>query len=156
MLCQFVSGMIPEFDRSGLLPEGIHWTDMLAIHKRYCRNSLRLRLFGGLERGLIALRDAGCQTVYLNGSFITAKEYPADYDLCWDPMGVKLAALDPVFLDFSNRRAAQKAKYFGEFFPADSRAERNSPFRTFLNFFQTDKATGNKKGIIGINIHVRV
>jgi hypothetical protein len=148
--------MIPEFDRSGLLPEGIHWTDMLAIHKRYGRNGLRLRLFAGLERGLIALRDAGCQNVYLNGSFITSKEYPADYDVCWDVKGVKLAALDPVFLDFSNRRAAQKTKYLGEYFPADSRAELSSPFRTFLNFFQTDKATGNKKGIIGIGIAVRV
>lgn len=148
--------MMPEFDKSGLLPEGIHWTDMLAIHKRYGCNSLRLRLFGGLERALVALRDAGCQTVYLNGSFITSKEYPADYDVCWDTKGVNLAALDPVFLDFSNRRAAQKAKYLGEFFPADSRAEVTSPFRTFLNFFQIDKATGNKKGIVGINIAPKV
>ena len=144
--------MIPEFDRSGLLPEGIHWTDMLTIQKRYGFNDLRLRLFGGLQRGFIALRDAGCRVAYVNGSFITSKEFPGDYDVCWDARGVDITLLDPVFLDFTNGRAAQKAKFLGEFFLADSRAESSAPFRRFLDFFQTDKATGNKKGILGIKL----
>ena len=50
--------------------------------------------------------------------------------------------LDPVLVDFSNLRAAQKAKYFGEFFPAHLPAERSAPYRMFLDFFQTDKGTG--------------
>jgi hypothetical protein len=145
--------MIADFNASGLLSEGIHWAkDMDEIQKRYGQNGHRQRLLKGLERALAALHVAGCSVLYLDGSFITVKEYPADYDACWEVKGVKLVALDPVFLDFSNRRAAQRAKYFGEFFPAHLQAEATSPFRTFLNFFQTDKVTGAKKGIVGINI----
>jgi hypothetical protein len=144
--------MIPAFAESGLLPDGIHWADMNEIRNRYGHNVHRQRLMSGLARALKALRSAGCSTVYLDGSFVTAKEFPGDYDACWESEGVSLADLDPVLLDFSHRRAAQKAKYFGEFFPADFRAEPTSPYRTFLNFFQTDKSTGDKKGIIGINL----
>jgi hypothetical protein len=90
--------------------------------------------------------------LYLDGSLVTAKDYPGDYDACWDPVGVRIAELDPVFRDFSNLRAAQKAKYFGGFFPSTARAEATSPFRIFLNFFQLDKDSGVKKGIIGITI----
>lgn len=148
--------MIPEFDKSGLLPEGIHWTDMLEIRKRYGFNDVRLRLFSGLERAFIALRDAGCGVAYVNGSFVTEKEFPGDYDVCWDANGMDFAKLDPVFWDFNNLRAAQKAKYFGEFFPADTRAESAPPFRIFLDFFQSDKLTGNKKGILGVRIKLKV
>jgi len=80
------------------------------------------------------------------------KDFPSDYDACWEMAGVDPGLLDPVLLDFSNRRAAQKAKYHGEFFPASAMAEVTSPFRTFLNFFQVDKLSGDKKGLIGLNL----
>ena len=156
MLCHFDLRVIPEFNQSGLLPEGIHWADMDEIKKRYGQNGHRQRLLSGLGRALVSLHMAGCAALYLDGSFVTAKEDPGDYDACWDAKGVKLASLDPVLLDFSNRRASQKAKYFGEFFPAQLQAEERSPYRTFLEFFQADKATGNKKGIIGITIAISV
>lgn len=148
--------MIPEFNASGLLPEGIHWAGLDELQNRYARNGHRERLFRGLVRALNALRMAGCSALYLDGSFVTAKEYPGDYDACWEVKGVKLGVLDPVLVDFSNCRAAQKAKYFGEFFPAHFTAEKTSPFRTFLTFFQTDKSSGEKKGIIGVNLTVIV
>jgi hypothetical protein len=44
-------------------------------------------------------------------------------------VGVTVRLLDPVLVDFSNLRAAQKAKYFGEFFPAHSPAERSAPYQ---------------------------
>ncbi len=34
-------------------------------------------------------------------------------------MGVDPNHLDPIFLDFSNARAAQKRRFMGEFFPAE-------------------------------------
>jgi hypothetical protein len=88
----------------------------------------------------------------LDGSFITAKEFPGDYDACWYTAGFVLVALDPVLLNFTNKRAAQKAKHLGEFFPANIKAESKSPFRVFLQFFQFDKASGDQKGIIGIKL----
>jgi hypothetical protein len=109
-------------------------------------------LFSGFERGASSLRGAGCRRVYLDGSFVSAKELPNDYDACWEAQGVNILLVDPVLLDFRNLRAAQKAKYFGEFFLAHLPAEATSPFRTFLDFFQTNKNDGSRKGIIGINL----
>ena len=57
---------------------------------------------------------------------------------------------DPVLLDFRNGRAAQKARFGGEFFIAH-RAATPSGTR-FLNFFQRDKSTGEAKGIIAIDL----
>lgn len=45
-----------------------------------------------------------------------------DYDAAWEMLGVDPYRLDPVLLDFSNSRAAMKAKYGGEFFPASFEA----------------------------------
>ena len=59
------------------------------------------------------------------------------------------AKLDPVLLDFTNRRAAQKRKYHGEMFISSLPADGGL---TFLDFFQRDKATGNPKGIIAIDL----
>jgi hypothetical protein len=35
---------------------------------------------------------------------------------CWDPDGVDLDALDPIFFDFASGRANQKARFGGELF----------------------------------------
>ena len=61
-----------------------------------------------------------------------------------------LDGLDPVLLDWSNRRAAQKAKFGGELFIAESVAD---PWgTTYLEFFQHDRATGEPKGILAIDL----
>ena len=46
-------------------------------------------------------------------------------------------------------RAAQKAKYFGELFPAQM--EEDGSGQTFLDFFQINK-TGKSKGIVRIHL----
>ena len=97
-----------------------------------------------------SLRNAGCQTTYLDGSFVSSKLEPGDFDACWDEEGVDLDKLDPVLLIFDDRRAAQKAKFGGEFFPAGWPADERD--RVFLNFFQIDKDTGAKKGIVALDI----
>ena len=89
------------------------------------------------------LKDAGCRTVYLNGSFVTSKTFPNDYDACWEEAGVDPAALDP-------GRAIQKAKYMGELYPASIIADAEG--LSFLEFFQTDKDTGRPKGILAIDL----
>ena len=38
----------------------------------------------GLRAALVNLKGAGCQTAYINGSFVTRKELPNDYDACWE------------------------------------------------------------------------
>ena len=143
--------MIPAHNEHGLLPPGLHWTvnsDELA--ERFAASTRRRRLFDGFLEGVYLLRFAGCKFVYLDGSFVTSKEYPRDFDACWDPQGVELKLLDPVFLDFSNFRLAQKQRFGGEFFPSSATAQ--GPARTFYEFFQTDKDTGEAKGMVGLQL----
>jgi hypothetical protein len=142
---------IPDFDaETGNLPSGIHETTWDEIVAALATNPRRVDLADGLRRALDALRAAGCKRVFVDGSFVTAKEHPGDFDACWDARGVDPRALDPVLLDFTQQRAAQKAKFGGELFIANTAA---TPAGTvFLDFFQIDKATGDSKGIIAINL----
>jgi hypothetical protein len=142
--------MIPGFNRDGRLPPGIHWADLQEIESRFGFSERRRRLLGGLRSALEALRAAGCRKVYIDGSFVTVKHEPGDYDACWDIEGVQVESLDAVFLDFSNSRRAQKKKYLGEFFPAQM--PEGASGRLFLEFFQMDKETGKSKGIVGLNL----
>ena len=103
-----------------VLPPGIHWSSLAEIGARFATNEHRLKLFTGFVSVTEVLRAAGCKTIYLDGSFATEKEIPKDYDGCWEPAGVQVAKLDPVLLDFTNLRAAQKHKYLGEMFLATS------------------------------------
>jgi hypothetical protein len=59
-----------------------------------------------------------------------------------------------VLLDFSNRRAAQKAKYGGELFTAELRAEPGGT--RFIDYFQRDRTAGARKGIIAIDLQESV
>lgn len=117
---------------------------------RYGYNAHRRMLLAGLWAALENLKAAGCRTVWLNGSFVTAKEEPNDFDACWDEAGVDPTALDPVLLTFDSGRRTQKAKYRGEMFPSATIA--NLGGWSFLDFFQTDMETGNRKGIIAIDL----
>lgn len=139
--------MIPQFNDQGNLPLGIHWASWEEIGQRFGFSDKRRFLLEGLRDALVALQKAGCETVYLNGSFVTSKENPADYDGCWDIDSVSLELLDPVLINFSNKQAEQKKKYGGELFP-------NLPDDTpvFLDLFQTDKSSGEGKGIIAIDL----
>ena len=141
--------MAPALTPSGLLPPGIHRATWTEVEERFATTEWRRTLCDGVRRVAESLKEAGCRTLYLDGSFVTSKTHPGDFDGCWDPDGVDARMLDPVLLTFGNRRAAQKAKYHGELFISSSRADGGL---TFLDFFQRDKATGNPKGIIGINL----
>ncbi len=104
-----------------------------------------------LVPALDALKVAGCRRVYIDGSFVTLTigREPGDFDGCWEIAGVNLQQLDPVLMDFTHPRAAQKAKYGGEMFPAEFPADG---IRTFLEFFQRDKHTGAPKGIVALDL----
>jgi hypothetical protein len=146
--------MLPSLDpASGNLPPGIHPATWGEIVARYGTTPHRLRLLAGLKAALDVLRLAGGTRVYLDGSFVTAKVVPNDFDACWELTGVDLSVLDqtePALLDWRQRRAAQKAVFGGELFIASAAAD---PWgTTFLEFFQQDRLTGEPKGIIAIDL----
>ena len=133
-----------------VLPPGVHIASLQAIKQRFAYNRLRVQLYGGLQQACANLATAGCRSLYLDGSFVTEKPEPGDFDACWDPVGVNQRRLDPVFRDFSNLRAKQKQKFGGEFFPSTTQADGQG--RTFIDFFQVEKFTGQLKGIIKIDL----
>jgi hypothetical protein len=143
--------MIPALTAEGLLPPGIHHASWVELERRFGYNPTRRRLLSGLRRAAKALALAGCEVLYLDGSFVTDKEEPGDYDGCWEEGGVDPSRLDPILLTFDHKRVAQKLKYGGELFPANLSAEGSPPSRVFLDFFQADR-DGRAKGIIAIDL----
>lgn len=145
--------MLPPFGDDGNLPPGIHEGDWAEVETRFATNPYRRRLLAGFRAVTTKLVLCGCQRVYLDGSFVSAVPTPADFDGAWELSGVdlrKLRAIEPLLFDFTNRRAAQKAKYLGEMFPAE--AQEASSGRTFIEFFQEDKITGASKGVVVIDV----
>lgn len=141
--------MIPAFDAStGYLPPGIHFATWAEVTARFAVNSHRARLTTGLLNALVNLAGAGCRKVMLDGSFVSEKALPNDYDAAYDTVGVNPYQMDPVFLDFSNARAAMKAKYGGELFPANADAGGGVLYR---DFFLKDR-NGVPKGVIQIDL----
>lgn len=85
----------PPFDPTGRLPDGEYDVDWQELVERFGWNLRRRQLLDGLAEAVELLATAGCRRLWLNGSFVTAKEEPADFDACWDPDGVDLDVLDP-------------------------------------------------------------
>lgn len=135
--------MMPRFDERGQLPPGIHRLAWSEFTSAFGYNDWRRALIRGMRKALANLKRAGCLTVYIDGSFVTRKPYPGDYDGCWDADNVDEDLVDPVLLDMSGRRRLQKWIYGGEMFPLRPAAGA----LTMLEYFQRDKR-GNAKGIV--------
>lgn len=142
---------IPPFDpTTGLLPPGEHDAGWDEIESRFGWTLRRRQLLDGLAEGLALLADAGCTRLWINGSFVTAKDEPGDFDCVWSTLGVDRTVLEdsaPELLDLSDHRAAQKARFGGEFLP---NITETASGRQFAEFFQSDR-DGTAKGIVVID-----
>ena len=134
--------------KSGYLPPGVHLAGWQEVVGRFAGNSHRSRLTAGLLAACRNLSAAGCRVLLPDGSFVSEKPLPADYDGAWETVRVDPDRLDPVLLDFSNGRAAMKAKYLGELFPATALA---APGVVYIDFFRADR-DGIEKGIVKIDL----
>lgn len=130
---------IPLFDERGYLPPGIYETDEVEFNRQFGFNSYRKQLLAGFKAALVSLKQAGCERVYISGSFITDKAEPSDIDGCFEWLYIDESAIDPIFID--SDLDAQKVKYGVEFVFGSNRS----------GFFQTDRY-GNPKGIVVINL----
>jgi hypothetical protein len=146
--------MIPPFQTNGNLPAGIYDVTWIEITTHFGHTPHRLRLLAGLLEAAQTLHQAGSRWVLINGSFVTNKVQPNDIDACYDDTNLDyalLTQLEPSLTDFSNRRAAQKARFHCEFFPA--RAVADSAGRQFQDFFQHDRYNQDK-GIVRLHLPV--
>jgi hypothetical protein len=130
--------MIPPFNNLGYLPPGIYEVTWDEFWERFATNIYRKQLLTGLRLALNSLKVAGCQQVYIGGSFVTDKEKPNDYDGCFEVFGIDENKIDPIFLIPDLQ--AQKDKFYGELLP-------NS---VMVGFFQND-INRQPKGVISLN-----
>lgn len=146
--------MIPALDpASGNLPPGIYETPWDEVVEHFGYTAYRRDLLGGLLDALQVLRAAGCRRVYLDGSFVTTKWEPGDFDVCWEVDGVDLVRLAreaPIFFDLRFPRAAQKGRFRGELLPVRVAGEPSE--RAVFEEFQRDIVTGAAKGILTIDL----
>lgn len=140
--------MIPSFNKNGVLPPGnVHKASWSEFAKRFGANERREYLLTGLEAALSNLRNAGCDFVYIDGGFVTAKEESGDWDGCWQLDRVNVNLVDPVIIDADLFPDKMKKKYKGDLVVHAPRL----PGGDFVGFFQNDR-DGMKKGIILLDL----
>jgi hypothetical protein len=138
--------MIPTFDiATGELPPGEHPAGWAELCERYGWNEHRRWLLAGLQRAAANLRDAGCKFFLLDGSFVSSKEHPEDFDACCDYTGMDPLKISPHLL---MGKKVMKAEFRGEIHPENYVADGLSPFR---DFFQTDR-NGAAKGVVILDL----
>jgi hypothetical protein len=142
--------MLPSFTETGVLPAGVHAASWDQVEERFGGSARREVLLDGLLAAATNLRGAGARVLWLDGSFVTDKEDPDDWDGVWDPSNADLAKVDPALIDPADLAAGrhrQKAKYGGELFVGVETAT-GMPFQMF---FQVDK-NGDTKGIVRLDL----
>jgi len=143
--------VLPELTRDGLLPPGQHTAMWSELRERFGFNTRRRGILGGIRQAAAALSRGGCRRLWIDGSFVTAKTYPADWDGCWDPTDVDPKLVDPALLDFSALgRHRMKVKYLADLFPSSIVEQRTG--LAFVDFFQVDKTSGTGKGLVLLDL----
>jgi len=69
---------------TGLLPVGEHELKWKEICDLFGTTTHRNNLLELLHKVCTILKDAGVSRIWLNGSFVTSKERPGDYDLSYE------------------------------------------------------------------------
>jgi hypothetical protein len=145
--------MIPRFTNEGLLPPGVHETDVGELREKIGWGRKRQGLLEGLEEALELMASCGVTRVYLDGSFVTDKDRPNDidgcYDLAEDVTAEDLERLAPIFPPSPSNRAEAKRRFGVDFFPAA--ATELGSGQPFLRFFQTDRE-GRERGVLSVEL----
>jgi hypothetical protein len=142
--------MIPGFRNNGSLPPGIHKAAWEEVVSRFGSGPRRRELLDGLLAACRDLRKGGVQRVWLDGSFVTKKRDPNDYDGCFSMTELQNDhAIDPVWFDSVQPRSAMKAKFKGELMIAEMLG--GGPGQPYFDFFQKDR-DGKSKGIVELDL----
>ncbi len=141
--------MLPKFTADRTLPPGIYEATIAEFETRFATNLKRKYLFGRLIELMGDLRKIGCETIYIDGSYVTEKELPSDMDICWENDKINLQDARTLLPALFNR-TLQKSIYGADIFPAN--IMESSSGKHFIDFFQTDKETGQPKGIVKIKL----
>jgi hypothetical protein len=92
--------------------------------------------------------SCGCQTVYVDGSFVSKKKYPEDIDICFDPLSVDKREIKKVFPQFYdiNQRGRIRRDQMCHIFTLE---KENTELFDLLN---ADR-DGNPKGLVKLDLN---
>lgn len=145
--------MIPEFNEDGCLPPGIYEASFEEVKARFGFSGKRKKLLQGMADLLNQCRMLHCDILYVDGSFVTAKLSPGDYDACWDTTAEnREEVLNNVLHSLLESDSKTQKEYFGgEIYSAFSKAPL-FPGIFIKDYFQMRKEGVGKKGIIMIKL----
>lgn len=130
-----------------LLAKGIHEKSFEEVERLFKTNERRREIFKGFMSWAREMKEAGCETIYLDGSFVTAKPNPGDFDACWEAFGTKTLPPNSKLLDASNEANDwRKAKFGGDIFP------RFGDYGDRVEKWQFNLRTNEDKGIIKLDL----
>jgi hypothetical protein len=145
---------IPPFDENGNLPKGTWEATIEEVRERFGAYPTRRRMqFGFLMDAIAILKEVGCTTLFLDGSYVTEKILPGDFDalvLSSENGGEAITKIEEKLIHVPQ-------KYRGEFYCAEDLAYDRYLKKTvtFLELFQTEwnnRSELIRKGIIQIQI----
>ena len=144
--------MIPEFDRDGLLPLGLHSASLGEIRAALGFTERRRRLIDGLERFVRVWDESGfLEYCVIDGSFATSKPEPGDIDALLIPKPESL--FSPGFSDLamthSYDREFTKSEFGCEAFFTTGEGDLDE----WMDFFATDRL-GRRRGLIRLEFPI--
>ena len=137
--------MIPKFNRNGYLPEGIYKATLNEIKHRFGTSSpKRKELFNGFQSlfQLLHKHRVNIKAFLLNGSFVTIKESPEDYDcILVVKTSCKFSASEIKQLDIARELFNAHLLVFSE--------EDTNEYHGFIEFFGHDSLL-QPKGLVEV------
>lgn len=145
--------MIPEFETNGFLKEGIYETTFEEMENKLGFSKKRQKLLAAMKNLISYCRCLQCDILHIDGSFVSNKIAPADYDACWDTTAANrndvLRVVEQSLLNSDSE--TQKEDFGGEIYPAFDKSPFNHG-QTILEYFQTIKDSDERKGIIKLKL----
>ena len=138
----------PVFERPELTPMPV-WLSFPQLVAKLGFNDHRLHLLEGLRRASIELRRSGCAAVYVGGSFTGSKEFPSDYDACFNPIGVA-ASLSPLLVE-ERYLSQRRSEYLGDWLIG--RPDEGPP-GYWYRFLAFDDRTGLPNTMFGVKLEL--
>lgn len=148
---------IPALNRHGILPPGIHDSDIYEFMDRFCINPNRQEIWSGFLDFIHWFKNLNITTViYLDGSYATDKIVPKDIDVVVDVSDGTDDQLGAAFSLFATKQAWIKETYKVDFWfyhPASG-----NDLRLFFQYLRNEECEqrgltiGSRKGIIRVVI----
>jgi hypothetical protein len=140
---------------NGNLTPGVHpmnWDDFV---DEFGYTNHRKMLIDGMKKAINALKKCSCERLYIDGSFVTKKLVPKDWDGCYDEAGMHMQKLRKefaIFYNISPPRQEQKDIFKGEVLPASLEIRFPLPEKTIIDCFQLDINDDSSKGIVQLSL----